>query len=176
MSVNDLDLYPPLADEVSWLAEAIAADVPVLGVCLGSQLIARALGARVAPAPEKELGFAPVDVLDPTDPLVGALAPRSTALHWHGEVFDLPSGAELLARSALTDVQAFRKRNAWALLFHPEADVGLVETWLAEPAMAAEAAEVLGPAFAAELRDGVRALPTEPGDALIAAFAKRCNG
>jgi GMP synthase (glutamine-hydrolysing) len=175
MSVNDVAIHPRLAEEVAWLAEAIARDLPVLGVCLGAQLIARALGAPVVPAAEKELGFAPVEIVEPSDPLVAPLAPRSTVLHWHGEVFELPPGARLLARTAATDVQAFRTRNAWALLFHPEANAELVETWLAEPVMAGDAAKVLGQGFADVLRDGVRRLTAAPGDALFAAFAERCS-
>jgi GMP synthase (glutamine-hydrolysing) len=174
MSVNDVATYPRLAEEVAWLADAIARDLPVLGVCLGSQLIARAVGTRVVPAAQIELGFAPVDIVDPSDPLLGTLAPRSSVLHWHGEVFDLPAGAQLLARSALSPVQAFRMRNAWALLFHVEVNDELIENWIAEPRMAGEAAKVLGPDFAADLRDGARTVSIEASDALFAAFAERC--
>ncbi len=90
MSVHDTSRFPALASEVRWLAAAVDHDLPVLGVCLGAQLLARALGAEVHPAPAKELGWAPVEVLDQHDPLVGPLAPAAPVLHWHGEVFDLP--------------------------------------------------------------------------------------
>jgi GMP synthase (glutamine-hydrolysing) len=130
--------------EREWLAAAIEAGLPILGVCLGAQLIAGALGAEVGPGVGAEIGFATVRIRDPADPVVGPLAPDATVLHWHGEVFDLPEGAELLAWSAGTPVQAFRFANAWALLFHAEADVALVESWLAVPEMAAEARDALG--------------------------------
>jgi GMP synthase (glutamine-hydrolysing) len=162
MSVHDSARFPALAAEVEWLSEAHEQRTPVLGVCLGAQLLARALGAEVRPAPAKELGWGPVEVTAADDPLVGALAPRSSVLHWHGEAFDVPPDATVLARSAVTEVQAFRAGPcAWGLLFHAEADGALVERWLAEPAMAAEAREVLGDDFAHRLRQGA-ALAAEP--------------
>jgi GMP synthase (glutamine-hydrolysing) len=138
--------------EREWLARAIEAGTPVLGVCLGAQLIASALGAEVGPGPSAEIGFATVRIRDPDDPVVGPLAPDAAVLHWHGEVFDLPEGAELLAFSAQTPVQAFRFANAWGVLFHAEADGVLVESWLAVPEMAAEAEAALGPDAASILR------------------------
>jgi GMP synthase (glutamine-hydrolysing) len=99
-----------------------------------------------------EIGFAHVDVHDPGDPLIGALAPRADVLHWHGDVFDLPDGAQRLASSAQTANQAFRVANAWGVLFHPEADFALVEAWLAVPEMIDEAVAALG-------NEGVSKLP-----------------
>lgn len=174
MSVNDTDRHPQLADEVKWLERALAIDLPVLGVCLGSQLLARALGARVHPAAAKELGWAPVDILDDTDPLLGALAPRRIVLHWHGEVFDAPHGARILARSRQTACQAFGVGRAWGVLFHAEADRQLVDQWLDEPSMAEQARQVLG-ADAADLlrRDADEAQRDllDASDAMFAAFA-----
>jgi GMP synthase-like glutamine amidotransferase len=72
-------------------------------------LLARALGARVRAGEGPEIGFAPVEIHDPDDPIVGPLAPRTTVLHWHGDVFDLPDGAKRLASSARTELQAFRR-------------------------------------------------------------------
>jgi GMP synthase (glutamine-hydrolysing) len=151
MNVDDVERHPALASEREWLAEAVRRELPVLGICLGAQLLARALGAEVRAGQAPELGFAPVEVLDPNDPVLGALAPRTMVLHWHGDVFDLPDGARHLARSDRTEVQAFRKGNAWGVLFHPEADLALLEAWLAVPAMAREAREALGDAGAAAL-------------------------
>ena len=152
MNVDDHAGHPALADEVAWVAEAIRRRMPVLGICLGAQLIARALGAEVRPGPEPEIGFAPVEVHDPDDPLLGGLAPATTVLHWHGDVFDLPRGAVPLASSEGTEHQAFRFERAWGVLFHPEADAALLESWLAVPEMAAEAAGILGPEAAPALR------------------------
>jgi GMP synthase (glutamine-hydrolysing) len=152
MGVGDTEEHPGLAAERGWLASAVESGKPILGVCLGAQLIAAALGAEVRPGLVPEIGFATVRVRDPGDPVVGGLAPDTSVLHWHGDVFDLPDGAELLAWSAQTPVQAFRAGNAWGLLFHAEADAGLIESWLAVPEMAAEAGEALGPDAAAILR------------------------
>lgn len=151
MNVDDTDRHPALALEREWLAEAVRRDLPVLGICLGAQLLARALGAEVRAGEGPELGFAPVEVLDPEDPVLGGLAPSTTVLHWHGDVFDLPEGASPLARSARTEHQAFRHGNAWGVLFHPEADFALLEAWLAVPEMVHEACEALGDEGAAAL-------------------------
>lgn len=177
MSVNDTDRHPRLADEIEWLREAVEAELPVLGVCLGSQLLARALGADVTPGPAKEIGFAAVEVLEADDPVIGPLAPATSVLHWHGEVFDLPPGATALARSELTEVQAFRAGPcAWGLLFHAEADGALVERWLAEPIMAEEALEALGPGYAATLRKGATQVDPAPGGRVFEAFARAVRG
>lgn len=175
MNVDETDRHPALAVEREWLAAAIAADLPVLGVCLGSQLIARAAGCDVVPGPRAEIGWSPVTVFDPDDPVTGALAPATEVLHWHGDIFKLPPEARPLARSELTEIQAFRVRNAWGLLFHAEADEPLVETWLAERSMHDEAIESIGSDAAERLTDDARRFGprlverSQPG---FAAFAR----
>jgi GMP synthase (glutamine-hydrolysing) len=144
MSAAHLEAHPELEAERELLAEAVDRQVPVLGICLGAQLLARALGAEVRPGPRAEIGFASVRVTDPNDPLIGALAPEATVLHWHGDVFDLPEGARSLAHSAATEHQAFRYGNAWGVLFHPEADAAMVEAWLQVPEMVMEAGHAIG--------------------------------
>jgi len=156
MNVDEVERYPGLAAEREWLAEAVRREMPILGVCLGAQLLARALGAEVRPSERPEIGFAPIEVHEADDPIVGALAPRTTVLHWHGDVFDLPEGAERLASSAQTEVQAFRHGNAWGVLFHPEADEALVQAWLAELQMRDEAIEARGPDAPTELLNQAR--------------------
>lgn len=144
MNVDDLEAHPELEAEREWLAGAVARQIPVLGICLGAQLLARALGAEVRPGRRVEIGFAHVDIHDPADPIVGGLAPRADVLHWHGDVFDLPEGARSLASSAATEHQAFRYGNAWGVLFHPEADAAMVEAWLKRPEMVMEAGRAIG--------------------------------
>jgi GMP synthase (glutamine-hydrolysing) len=160
MNVDEVERFPALAAEREWLAEAVGRGMPVLGICLGAQLLARALGAEVRAGEGPEIGFAPVEVSDPDDPLLGGLAPSTDVLHWHGDVFDLPDGAQPLASSARTECQAFRVGNSWGVLFHPEADFALVEAWLAVPEMIDEAVGVLGDAGTQALAE--RASAAEP--------------
>jgi GMP synthase (glutamine-hydrolysing) len=158
MNVDELDRFPALAAEREWLAEATRRELPVLGICLGAQLLARALGAEVRPGERPEIGFAPVEVSDSADPVLGGLAPSTDVLHWHEDVFDLPDGAQPLASSAQTEHQAFRAGNAWGVLFHPEADFALVEAWMGVPEMIEEACAALG-------NDGAAALPGQASEA-----------
>jgi GMP synthase (glutamine-hydrolysing) len=177
MNVDEVERFPALAAEREWLAEASGLGVPLLGVCLGAQLLARALGAEVRPGAAKEIGFHPVEVFDAEDPVLGGLAPGAEVLHWHGDVFDLPDGATRLASSEPTENQAFRHGDAWGVLFHPEGDFALVEAWLGT-------AEMMDEALAAIGEDGVAALPgsaesleadltrrTQPGFEAFAALA-----
>jgi GMP synthase (glutamine-hydrolysing) len=165
MNVDEVERFPALAAERDWLAEAVERGMPVLGICLGAQLLARALGAEVRAGERPEIGFALVEVSDPGDPVFGGLAPSSEVLHWHGDVFDLPAGAEHLASSERTACQAFRAGNAWGVLFHPETDYALVEAWLAVPEMVDEACAALG-------EEGVHVLP-ERASKVEAALVER---
>lgn len=124
MGVYESDRYPFLGDEMRLIESAIRENKPVLGVCLGSQLIAAVLGAKVAPGPRKEIGWYPVRLAPEAknDRLLSGLPGEFTALHWHGDVFDLPQGAVALASSAMTPLQAFRYgENVYGFLFHIEA-------------------------------------------------------
>ena len=100
MNVDEVDRYPFLASDVQWIRQALAMDLPLLGICLGSQLLAKALGARVYPNRVKEIGWYPVEWTPAAadDPLL-AQTGASTVFQWHGDTFDLPSGAILMARS-----------------------------------------------------------------------------
>jgi GMP synthase (glutamine-hydrolysing) len=129
MGVADTAAHPHLRAEMDLLADCVEAGVPVLGVCLGSQLLAAALGAGVRPSGSLELGWLPVQHLPAAagDPLLGPLPDPFTALHWHGDTLDLPIGATPLARSERTELQAFRAGDtAYGLLFHLEAEPGQV--------------------------------------------------
>jgi GMP synthase (glutamine-hydrolysing) len=175
MNVDDIRRHPELEAEREWLAGAVDRQIPVLGICLGAQLLARALGAEVRPGKRPEIGFASVQVKDRNDPVLGALAPEATVLHWHGDVFDLPKGARSLASSAVTEHQAFRYGNAWGVLFHPEADTAMVEAWMKVPDMVMEAGRAIGlgasgllPSQAEDLEPGLLECTT-PG---LRAFAE----
>ena len=120
MSVNDEARLPWLRPEKRLIARAIALGRPVLGICLGAQLIASALGARVYPGPHREIGWHPVYGVR-GDPGGFAFPEEFLAFHWHGETFDLPPGAVCLAHSTACRHQAFRiGRQALGLQFHVE--------------------------------------------------------
>jgi GMP synthase (glutamine-hydrolysing) len=123
MGVYEAERHPHLAAELALLRDAVRRGRPVLGICLGSQLLAAALGARVYASGRKEIGWLPVHLEGAAgdDALFAGMPASFDALHWHGDVFDLPPGAVPLARSALTAHQAFRHgRAAYGLLFHLE--------------------------------------------------------
>lgn len=130
IGVYETDDYPFLQNEIDLLKVRLEKNLPTLGICLGAQLIAHALGAKVYAGHAKEIGWsrlslAPVD----QNPLV-ALGNREV-LHWHGDTFDLPDRAELLASSEVYPHQAFRVgKNVLALQFHPEVASDSLEKWL----------------------------------------------
>lgn len=120
MSVNDEQACPWLKEEKAFVGRAIEAGRRVLGVCLGAQMIASAMGARVYRGAEKEIGWLPVRRV--TDSGVGAVFPAEfTPLHWHGETFDLPARAVRLAETDAVPNQAFQFGSAVGLQFHLEA-------------------------------------------------------
>lgn len=141
MNVDEQDRFPFLATEIDWIRQAIAAQIPVLGICLGSQLIAAALGAPVRHNPTKEIGWYEVETTPAaaSDPLLRHFAARETIFQWHGDTFDLPAGAEQLARSAICEQQAFRYgRQTWALQFHLEVTPEIIDCWIDDPDGCAE--------------------------------------
>lgn len=158
---NGDDAHPGLAHERRLLADAVSADVPALGICLGMQLLAVALGAKLHLRHGREVGFHDVTFSDAAhvDPVLGPFVARgaSRVLHWHSDAVELPSGAELLASTPRTPVQAFRIGSALGTQFHPEADDALVAAWTAHPSMI----EGLATHEVAQIRDdGARLLPT----------------
>jgi len=126
--------HPWLREETVWLQQRIAARTPVLGICLGVQLLARAAGSWVGPLPEPEIGWCGVELTDAgaADPVVGALPRRFDALQWHYYTHGLPVGAVELARSDAC-TQAFRLGDAcWGVQFHPEVTGPQLEGWLTD--------------------------------------------
>jgi len=123
MGVGDVADRPHLQTELGLVEQALDTDRPVLGVCLGSQLLAHVLGADVHPGDGKEIGWGEVTLTDAAadDPLWQGVEDAFTAFHWHGDVFDLPDGAVRLASSEQTEHQAFRYGDsAYGMLFHLE--------------------------------------------------------
>ncbi|MGH9722631.1 MAG: type 1 glutamine amidotransferase [Bryobacteraceae bacterium] len=135
MSVNDDLAY--IRTELRLIERAVSLGMPILGVCLGSQLIARALGSRVYKNGVKEIGWAPVYFTEAAagDPLLSGLNNPETIFHWHGETFDLPRGAELLAISGACRHQAFRVGDRiHGFQFHLEVTPQMISSWCAEDA------------------------------------------
>jgi GMP synthase (glutamine-hydrolysing) len=127
----DEALYPFLAGEVALIRQRLKARRPILGICLGAQLMARALGADVASMGVKELGFGPVTLTPEGENSVLSALSGTSVLHWHGDQFDLPVDALLLASTQVCVNQAFALNGyALGLQFHLEADASRLEHWL----------------------------------------------
>ena len=130
ISVNDVDRFPYLADEIEVIRHRIEYGLPTLGICLGAQLIARALGAAVAPMASPEIGWGTLALTDAgaTSALRHLAGP---VLHWHGEMFELPAGCPSLASTPACANQAFAVgHHTLALQFHIEVGAGDLEHWL----------------------------------------------
>ncbi|MBF0261661.1 MAG: glutamine amidotransferase [Magnetococcales bacterium] len=133
ISVYEADIYPFIADELALLRVRLAADRPTLGICLGAQMMAAALGARVYSGGTKEIGWTPLTLTDAgvNGPLRHLVGEGCSMLHWHGDTFELPEGAELLASTPLYPHQAFGwGARGLAFQCHPEVRAGRIETWL----------------------------------------------
>ena len=144
MGADQSDRYPHLEVEKDAIRRAVDAGIPVLGICLGAQLIASALGARISRNPVKEIGW--FDVV-PTaagceDALFSKFNGAEKIFQWHGDTYSLPSGAHHLAESEACANQAFRVgESVYGLQFHLEADQALIERWLRTPVHVRELAE-----------------------------------
>jgi GMP synthase-like glutamine amidotransferase len=148
MSVNDEDEHPWLVAEKALIADHVRAGRPFWGSCLGAQLLAAALGARVYAGPAPEVGVLAIDLTEAgkDDPVTGALPVSTDTLQWHGDTFDLPEGGVLLASSPAYAHQAYRVGPvAYAVQFHVEVTEAMGEEWATVPAYAEYADRVLGP-------------------------------
>jgi GMP synthase-like glutamine amidotransferase len=126
-SANDDLQY--LKDELVLIQNAVDKNIPTLGICLGSQLIAKAFGARVYPGPKKEIGFYHDIKQDANSSLFSGLSDPFTVFHWHGDTFDIPIGGRRLAYSELYN-QAFQYGSAIGVQFHFEVDSDIIRSWL----------------------------------------------
>ncbi len=137
MGAADYDKYPGLKAETKLVKAAIAAGTPVLGVCLGHQIIAMALGAKLCTADEPEIGIGAIKRVDKND-YFSMWGKQLDVLHWHSDSVSLPEGAQLLARSSNTKVQAFSYGSALGLQFHMEVTASILEEWLDETSVVKE--------------------------------------
>jgi GMP synthase-like glutamine amidotransferase len=131
-NVVDAEREPWLRDELAWLRERLDDGVPALGLCLGAQLLSKALGGAVTRT-NPEIGWHPVELnaAGRADPVIGALPERFEACQWHSWQFSIPEGGELLASSP-AGVQAFRHGDStWGVQFHPEVDRATLSRWIA---------------------------------------------
>lgn len=157
MGAYEDDRHPWLGPEKRLIAQAVRADKPYWGVCLGAQLLAASLGARVLKGPRPELGVLPVSLTEhaAADPVFAGAPASFLTLQWHGDTYELPDGAVQLARSELFEQQAFAVGRAYALQFHLEVDRELAAEWMDIPAYVAELQELDGPGAPARMLEQV---------------------
>ena len=131
MNVYEELMHPWLAEEIQYLAGAAGRGTPLLGICLGAQLIARALGAGVVKSPVEEIGWRGVGLTvdGEADPLFRGLPRKLTVFQWHGDMFEIPAGAGLLAAGRDCPHQAFGLGKAYGLQFHVEVTEPIVRSW-----------------------------------------------
>ena len=146
VSAYDDDTLPWLADEKALIAAAVRAGMPFWGVCLGVQLLAASLGARVYAGDEPEVGVLAVELTEEgrADPVFSALPRSVPALQWHGDTFDLPPGAVRLAGSPAYPNQAFRFENAYGVQFHLEVSSEMAREWMDVPEYANALEQTIG--------------------------------
>ena len=154
MNVDQTDEFPHLLTEIEVLKEALAREMPIFGICLGAQLLARALGAEVHPAPVREIGWYPLQASEAAgdDPLMRHVTHGQHVFQWHSYTFAVPPDAVHLASSTACANQAFRHgRNAYGLQFHPEVDRDIIQRWLSVPAWREELELLEGPDHARQV-------------------------
>jgi GMP synthase (glutamine-hydrolysing) len=166
LGAYETQAYPFLAKEISILERRLAKGLPTLGICLGSQLMAKALGSRVFAGPVKEIGWGKVDLTAAgrTSSLLPLAEDGAKVVHWHGDTFDLPAGATRLASNVNYQNQAFAfGGQALALQFHLEADAETLEKWYVGYAQDLPASGSADQMSAAEFRAQTRNISQQAG-------------
>ena len=130
IGVYDGERYPFINQELKLIEKSLKSEKPMVGVCLGAQLIASVLGAKVQPMGKKEIGFSSLQLTDEGQKSPLELIGTTPVLHWHGDQFEIPEGAKRLAETGICPNQAFSYENILALQFHLEADLDYFEHWL----------------------------------------------
>jgi len=156
MNSDQIDTYPNLRTEVDIIREALERDMSILGICLGAQLLAKALGGSVSRNSRREIGWYDIDLTEAgrNDAVLAAFAPRQEVFQWHEDGISLPPEVVLLASSEISPVQAFRHGDhAYGFQFHLEASLPLIERWLKVPDHQATLVEETGEIDAAEIRE-----------------------
>lgn len=174
MGVDEEALHPWLVPEKRLIVEAVRAGVPYWGVCLGAQLLAESLGARVTRAPRPELGVLGVELTAAAaeDPVFCELPPSFRTLQWHRDTYELPPGAVQLARSTDCEQQAFAIGRAYGVQFHLEVDARLMGEWIGVPEYVAELEQAGGAGAPAALLEDVRRAERESAPIARALFAR----
>lgn len=134
MNVYEEDRYPFLREETEFLTQALQRSIPMLGVCLGAQMIAKAAGAKVTRSPNEEIGWGKVTLTDAAadDPLLRGLPSQLDVLQWHGDMFEVPEGGFLTATGTECPHQAFTHGNAFGLQFHVEVTREMLVDWFGQ--------------------------------------------
>jgi GMP synthase-like glutamine amidotransferase len=173
MFVSEADRYPFIEIEQRLFREAVQSGIPAIGICLGAQILASALGGRLTRELPTQIGWDVVRFDADGDGITGALAPQATLFEWHAESFELPESAVLLGSSDAIPVQAFRAASAWAFQFHLEVETRHIRSW-SDSAGGRQELEALGvpnpmgeEAFGERLRQQIAV-----ADHVFAAFAR----